>query len=153
VIPSGGWHSIQVGAIVMIALGCAPTTHTPQHYRLDHAAARAIEARAYETCEETGGDTRTLEHPFVTDGCTFILDSWSAGTSWLECCVEHDIAYWCGGSAERRREADKQLRQCVSREHSGWMGAILWLGTRTGGHRLVPTRWRWGYGHDYPAAR
>jgi len=32
---------------------------------------------------------------------------------WVACCVEHDIAYWCGGSADDRWRADNELLLCI----------------------------------------
>ena len=142
-------HALAVGAL---ALGCAPTVHTVARYRLDRDEALALEARAGQICEDTEGTVELPKHPFVTDGCTFGVDAWGS-SSWQECCVEHDISYWCGGPSSMRSAADKRLRECVAEESSGFLGATFWLGTRVGGHRLVPAHWRWGYGHEYPASR
>jgi hypothetical protein len=38
--------------------------------------------------EPAGTPTRA----FLTDGC-----SWWPDGAWQECCVTHEIAYWCGG--------------------------------------------------------
>jgi hypothetical protein len=68
--------------------------------------------------------------------------------SWVQCCVEHDIAYWCGGSAEDRRRADAALRQCVTEKSSACMGTMMYLGVRPGGIPWSPFPWRWAYGWD-----
>jgi hypothetical protein len=64
--------------------------------------------------------------------------------------VEHDIAYWCGGTSEMRVEADHQLQRCVAERYRSWMGAVMRPGVLVGGHPWVPAYWRWGYGHAYP---
>ena len=86
------------------------------------------------------------EHAFTTDGCS----AWPDTESTRPCCIEHDIAYWCGGSAADRRAADDRFRACV-RERSGsaWLAAIMRAGVRFGGHPLFPMPYRWGYGDPY----
>ncbi|MCF8533065.1 MAG: hypothetical protein K9G48_08685 [Reyranella sp.] len=92
---------------------------------------------------------------FTTDGC-------SGGMTWLwrrvfhrpppwnDLCVEHDRAYWKGGTAEMRRAADRELMAgVVSNGHPVWAFA-MWLGVRIGGHPLLPMSWRWGYGYRWP---
>jgi len=73
------------------------------------------------------------------------------GTTWQECCVEHDIVYWCGGTPEMRVEADLQLKSCVADRYASWMGAVMRPGVGVGGHPWMPAYWRGGYGHKYPA--
>ena len=52
--------------------------------------------------------------PFTSDGCSAFPDGTpSQKTLWLECCYEHDYAYWKGGTREERAEADQALRACV----------------------------------------
>ena len=90
------------------------------------------------------------ERTFATDGCTLWLDGSWTGTSWQKCCVEHDEAYWCGGTKEMRSQADQRLRECVAEEYATWMGVIMWSGSKVFGHPWWPVHWRWGYGHDHP---
>ena len=149
--PANLRRTIQTIAIGTIAVGCAPANHTAARYRFDSEIANALEARAVQTCSIAMIAAETPKRPFITDGCTFIIDGFTTDTSWQECCVEHDIAYWCGGTSEMRSIADKELRACVAKKSSGFMGVIQWMGTRAGGHPLVPAHWRWGYGRDYPA--
>ena len=85
------------------------------------------------------------EIPFSSDGCSASPDG-----TWVECCVLHDIRYWCGGSPEDRAYADRELRECVVEKGYGEAhGLITELGVRVGGHPVLPFRWRWGYGHPY----
>lgn len=136
---------------VGLAASCAPTYHTPPAYRYDRSRAAALEARAENECRAAVGAAGVPKRRFVTDGCTGWPDGWWTGRSWQECCISHDIAYWCGGPSERRLVADRALNDCVDRAYSGWMGSVMWTGTRALGGRSVPAHWRWGYGHDYPA--
>ena len=83
--------------------------------------------------------------PFSTDGCSASPDG-----TWVDCCIVHDIRYWCGGSPEDRAFADRELRECVVEKGYGEAhGLITELGVRVGGHPVLPFRWRWGYGHPY----
>ncbi len=63
--------------------------------------------------------------------------------------MEHDIDYWCGGSAEDRRRADRELRDCVSQVAGGVLPGMMRAGVRVGGAPWYPVPWRWGYGWDY----
>lgn len=86
------------------------------------------------------------EGAFWTDGCS----AWPDGP-WQVCCIEHDVAYWCGGSAEERAFADRALRSCVAERGFGMLGWLMWSGVRVGGLAVLPLPWRWGYGRPWPA--
>lgn len=83
--------------------------------------------------------------PFTSDGCSCWPDH-----VWLECCVEHDAAYWLGGARTDRKEADRALAECVGRAGYPRMGRIMYYGVRAGGVYWLPTPFRWGFGWDYP---
>lgn len=83
---------------------------------------------------------------FSTDGCS----AWPDG-DYRDCCIEHDIVYWCGGSKEERAAADRELRSCVAERRSGTLAWLMWTGVRAGGYRGFPLPWRWGYGRRWPA--
>ena len=142
---------ISIGIGLVLALGCTPTYHRASRYRYDRSAAAALEARADAKCRERRGPLPMPAEPFRTDGCSLWPDGMFTGESWQSCCVEHDIAYWCGGTRGMRRQADEALRQCVAERYHGWMGALMKPGVRVGGAPWVPAYWRWGYGHKYPA--
>lgn len=123
--------------------GCAHTAHTVAPYRDDAHAAQALEDRARSSCLK-----RTSQLPprtFVTDGCSAFTND-----GWVECCVEHDAAYWCGGTAEGRRQADRQLEQCVAELGHPGLARLMYLGVRAGAPAWVPLPWRWGFGWDFP---
>ncbi|MEN8257186.1 MAG: hypothetical protein ABFS09_04925 [Thermodesulfobacteriota bacterium] len=88
---------------------------------------------------------------FTTDGCSsFPNGTLSHKELWLECCTEHDRAYWLGGTYSQRRDADKQLRECVAQVGEPAIANLMLGGVRVGGTPILPTRFRWGYGWDYP---
>jgi hypothetical protein len=149
------WIFLASVSLAVVALsGCTPLRHHLEPYRDDQAAAHALETHASQVCVARRGATDQPPHAFTTDGCSM----WPNGT-WTQCCVEHDIAYWCGGSAEDREGADSTLRQCVNENRSACLGTMMYLGVRAGGIPWQPFPWRWGYGwtdlhgYDHPLAR
>jgi hypothetical protein len=83
----------------------------------------------------------------VTDGCSAF-----ANDGWVECCVEHGAVYWCGGTAEERRQADRRLSQCVADLGHPCRARLMYLGVRAGGPAWIPLPWRWGFGWHFPYA-
>ena len=84
-------------------------------------------------------------HAFKPDGCS----CWPDG-DWLECCVNHDLLYWIGGTREERKDADQELRKCVTEKGHPIVGQVMYLGVRIGGVWWLPTPFRWGFGWNYP---
>lgn len=95
--------------------------------------------------------TPTTIKPFVSDGCSAFPDGmpWEK-TLWLDCCRDHDIAYWQGGTYDERRKADEELRRCVGNVGRPEIAALMLAGVRVGGSPYWPTRFRWGYGWQWP---
>lgn len=93
--------------------------------------------------------------PFTTDGCSGGMTwCWRAATGkpppWNGACVEHDYAYWQGGTKRQRAIADGLLMvRMIARGHT-MLGLLMWVCVRVGGHPLLPLSWRWGYGHPWP---
>jgi hypothetical protein len=141
------WSVFCAGAALAAAVlaGCTPHRHAAVFYEKDPAELRALEERARERCAAARTDGRLPPYAFTTDGCS----AWPDG-DWGACCVEHDAAYWCGGSAEARAAADAGLRSCLARLDHPWMGNLMHFGVRIGGHPWLPFPWRWGYGWDWP---
>ena len=51
---------------------------------------------------------------FTSDGCSlFLAVTYKDPELWKSCCVEHDIAYWKGGTEEEREAADLKFRECI----------------------------------------
>lgn len=88
--------------------------------------------------------------PFTTDGCSAFLDGTPTEHSlWLDCCIQHDLAYWLGGTRDERHEADLALRQCVAENGEEEIAEIMLAGVRFGGSPYWPVGYRWGYGWSY----
>ena len=89
--------------------------------------------------------------PFASDGCSSFPDGTPAQQDlWLQCCTAHDRAYWKGGTYAQRLEADLELRSCVAQVDEPEIAAVMLLGVRVGGSPVFPTRFRWGYGWNWP---
>ncbi|MEM1263727.1 MAG: hypothetical protein AAGH76_15110 [Pseudomonadota bacterium] len=86
--------------------------------------------------------------PFTSDGCSLFPDRAGAlDQDWCHCCLEHDVAYWKGGTAAQRQAADQQLRACVAESTgSESLARLMYEGVRSGGRPEFPTWYRWGYG-------
>lgn len=89
--------------------------------------------------------------PFKSDGCSLFPDrNLITKIDWCDCCFEHDISYWQGGTEEDREKADLKLRDCVL-EKTGdeKLAELMYRGVRFGGSTYFPNWYRWGYGWDY----
>lgn len=98
-----------------------------------------------------GGAFAADLHDFTSDGCSLFPDGTLTNRAWwCECCFDHDIAYWRGGTKEERLQADERLRDCVrERTTDKELAEVMYLGVRGGGHPAFPTWYRWGYGWNY----
>lgn len=133
------------GLLACAALvACAPKMHAIEPYQSDPVAAAELEARARDLCDAQVSGAPPPDQTFITDGCT----AWF-NRDWGGCCVEHDIAYWCGGSREDRKRADRELRSCVEGFTSRGVAQATYLGVRVGGHPIFPVHFRWGFGRSY----
>ena len=97
------------------------------------------------SCRQHRGPCDLPPHRFTTDGCSL----WPDG-NWVDCCVAHDIAYWCGGSCDDRKDADEALQRCIRDQGRGALGTTMYVGVRLGGLPWSPAPFRWGYGWDWP---
>jgi hypothetical protein len=87
------------------------------------------------------------ERPFATDACSIAPNSLGE-KDFSQCCINHDIVYWCGGTNEERKTADETLRSCIN-EKSQNMGDVYYWQVRIFGNKWLPAPWRWGYGDSY----
>lgn len=88
--------------------------------------------------------------PFTTDGCSSFPDGTMAQQSlWLSCCINHDLAYWKGGTYNDKVKADEALQSCVASIGEPEIAQIMLAGVRVGGSPYFPTPYRWGYGWPY----
>jgi hypothetical protein len=85
---------------------------------------------------------------FTSDGCSWFPDGLlvTDKNKWLHCCIEHDVAYWKGGTSEEKKAADQHLGQCVAKTGERLIGKAMALGVRGGGAADLPTTFHWGYG-------
>ena len=97
-----------------------------------------------------GKGTDTLSD-FTSDGCSLFPDrSMIENVDWCECCLEHDIAYWQGGTEAQRLKADKKLRDCVlDKTGNQALAEAMYQGVRFGGSPYFYNWYRWGYGWSY----
>lgn len=102
-------------------------------------------------CATRRSDAGLPPYPFTSDGCSV----WPDG-DWADCCLQHDMTYWCGGSAAARQQADAELRACVAEHGATCVARLMYVGVRMGGIPWQPFPWRWGYGwsgiHGYDDA-
>jgi len=88
---------------------------------------------------------------FTSDGCSLFPDSSVIlKQEWSDCCFQHDLAYWKGGTAEERLQADKALRDCVLKKTGNKeLAELMYQGVRLGGSPYFYNWYRWGYGWSY----
>lgn len=132
-------------ALAALLAACTPARHSIKPYENDPSEARAVEARAAAACRRTYPDAALPPYAFTTDGCSLWIDG-----PWQGCCIEHDMAYWCGGTYDERVAADRRLRECVADLGYPGMGAAMYYAVRFGGGSWWPFGWRWGYGWNWP---
>jgi hypothetical protein len=130
-------------ALSVSGFACARASVPAPVAPADDAARLALERRAAEACCRQRPPCDLPPHPFTTDVCSL----WPDG-DWGGCCIEHDIAYWCGGPDEARAAADRTFRDCLA-EHGDVLAGLSWFGVRLGGVAWLPFPWRWGYGWDW----
>lgn len=88
--------------------------------------------------------------PFTTDGCSLFPNGTPENKNlWLQCCIEHDRAYWLGGTSKDRLAADNQLKRCITGLDEKFIAKAMKIGVRVGGSPWLPFPFRWGYGWPY----
>lgn len=131
--------------LLLSSAGCTATRFRVEPFRSDVVQARLLQQRAREVCCKHRGATDLPPHAFTSDGCSM----WPDG-DWVECCIEHDIAYWCGGTPNDRRRADATLAQCVASHEHPCLSTVMYNGLRGAGALPLPLPFRWAYGWDWP---
>lgn len=93
----------------------------------------------------------TPPRSFTFDGCTLFPDQ-VFGTSFRRACLEHDIAYWYGGTAAERKQADLTFKEALAKQ--GILGTSLqypmyWSVRLFGDTFLLrPINANWGFGYN-----
>ncbi|MFT5037113.1 MAG: hypothetical protein ACI9VM_000688 [Candidatus Azotimanducaceae bacterium] len=93
---------------------------------------------------------QTPPNSFSQDGCSLSPDKllWH---DFSTPCLEHDIAYWAGGTQEERKQADIALRDAIS--HTGPLGPlyskVVYVNVRLFGDsfltRIIDANWGYGW--------
>jgi hypothetical protein len=98
-------------------------------------------------CTPAFGDLKD----FTSDGCSLFPDGTLRNQAkWCDCCLQHDIAYWRGGTEAERKKADEVLRDCVfDRTKDKALAETMYRGVRAGGHPVFPIWYRWAYAWEY----
>ncbi len=98
-----------------------------------------------------GCHTSSKLKPFSSDGCSLFPDRAELlQKDWFACCLEHDIAYWRGGTQGERLAADRAFKACIL-EKTGdrTLAELMYEGVRLGGSPYFPSWYRWGYGWNF----
>lgn len=96
-------------------------------------------------------NTHKPDMAFKSDGCSGGM-SWFWRTflrrppPWEGACIDHDYAYWYGGSRSKRLLADRCLAAQVARSGYPVIGAMMYYAVRLGGMPHWRFSWRWNYG-------
>lgn len=99
---------------------------------------------------------RPILRAFTSDGCSLSPNSFMQ-VNFVECCYEHDLAYWIGGSSDDKANADTKFKTCMQEKlqtsyHkiiSQGVAETYYSGVRLGGVSFLPNSFRWGYGWNY----
>lgn len=84
---------------------------------------------------------------FKTDYCTFFPEGTpSKPDVWKDCCLQHDLAYWTGGSKSKQDLADLELKKCVTKSSSPFFGNLMYRGVRIGHYSPIKNEGYWGNG-------
>ena len=122
--------------------------------------------RDHDDCFEPLTDIPEFDPEKHSDGCSggmsatyASLPSWiharfGEALPWRHCCVEHDRAYYYGGSRELKIAADERLKECVAEKMGEdsvglLLSSAMRLAVHIGGQPYFATPYRWGYGEDF----
>ncbi len=84
---------------------------------------------------------------FYTDYCTgFNEGTLSHPNLWKDCCFEHDLRYWFGGTKKDEDFADLQLKKCVKNKAGTFYANIMYYGVRVGHLSPIKHKTYWGWG-------
>jgi hypothetical protein len=98
-----------------------------------------------------GCASRKALNDFTSDGCSLFPDrNMILKQDWCGCCLQHDIAYWKGGTEAQRLFADTALKECVFEETGDEaLSETVFNGVRLGGSPYFYSWYRWGYGWSF----
>lgn len=81
---------------------------------------------------------------FTSDGCSmFIEGTYKDPKLWCQCCLDHDLEYWQGGTKQQRLQADLTFKECVyDKTKNSTLSQAMYDGVRIGGSPYMPTWYR-----------
>lgn len=84
---------------------------------------------------------------FRTDYCTgFSEGTFKKPNLWKECCFEHDLRYWFGGTKVQQNFSDIQLKSCVSVKAGSFYSNLMYYAVRAGHYSPIKHKTHWGWG-------
>jgi hypothetical protein len=91
---------------------------------------------------------------FQTDYCTMYKEGpTNAPEIWKDCCLEHDMYYWAGGTTKDRNNADLRLKECVEDLGYPVEAKIIFAGVKLGHLSPIKSKYPWNNGwfakHQY----
>lgn len=90
--------------------------------------------------------------PFFSDGCSSSPDKLpltGKSSNYVQCCIEHDTAYWLGGTREEKDAADSQLEKCIASKDMARTAKVYKFFVQKLGGPDSYQSYRWGYGWNY----
>lgn len=66
--------------------------------------------------------------------------------AWKQCCYEHDLRFWFGGSGSQRDLADLRLKSCVEKTGHSYIAKAMYYAVRAGKYSPVKHKYKWGWG-------
>jgi len=100
----------------------------------------------FATASFATAETNTLKN-FETDYCTMFLDGPTDQPGlWKNCCLEHDLRYWFGGTQIDMDKSDLKLKSCVNKIAGENWANLIYYGVRAGHHSPVKNKYQWSWG-------
>lgn len=88
---------------------------------------------------------------FETDYCTMFFEGTLRKPGvWKDCCFEHDLRYWFGGSKKSQKKSDLILKQCVRKKAGTFWANLMYYGIRAGHLSPIKNKYKWGWGWVNP---
>lgn len=84
---------------------------------------------------------------FESDYCTYFPEGTILRPGvWQDCCFNHDLRYWFGGTQADMDKADLKLRSCVSKKAGSFYGNMMYYGVRAGHYSPIKNKRKWSWG-------
>lgn len=96
--------------------------------------------------------TEPLLRPFTSDGCSSSPDKlpfMNILSNYVSCCVDHDVAYWMGGTRQQKTAADDELEKCIAKKDLLKTSKVYKFFVQKFGGPDSSQTYRWGYGWNY----